>query len=70
MQVEDLFLQLMQQPSGLERKFAGISGIIMTGFLHGTSPLSRTASGLVSFPITDGSRTKAAMDVQKPTSQN
>jgi hypothetical protein len=65
-QVVDLFPQLIQQPSRLNHRRAGISGVVMTAHVYSISPASYIASGLAGFSASDVRDTKAVMGGQKP----
>jgi hypothetical protein len=67
-QATDLFPQLIWQPSCLEHRRAGFSGVVMTVHTYRVSPASYIASGLAGVLASDVRETKAVMGGQKPVS--
>jgi hypothetical protein len=67
-QVSDLFPQPIQQPSSLEHRRAGFSGVVMTVHERSISPASHIANRLAGFSASDVRETNAVMGGQKPVS--
>jgi hypothetical protein len=67
-QITDLFPQLIQQPSRLEYRPAGFSGVVMTDRMYKLSPMSPLASGSVGVFAFDVRGTNAVLGGQKSVS--